>query len=56
MAEIAISDLKKQLKNNDFGNGYKLRLTIVLQYLKLIKLDKKKLESSIQYIYCKSIR
>ena len=40
MTEVAISDLKKQLKNNDFGNGYKLRLTIVLQYLKLIKLGR----------------
>lgn len=47
MTEVAISDLEKQLKNNDFSNGYKLRLTAVLQYLKLIKLGKKKLESSI---------
>ncbi|CAH1770575.1 5026_t:CDS:2, partial [Entrophospora sp. SA101] len=47
MTEIAISDLEKQLKNNDFSNGYKLQLTAVLQYLKLVKLGKKKLESSI---------
>nr|CAG8528320.1 12050_t:CDS:2 [Entrophospora candida] len=39
MTEVAISDLEKQLKNNDFSNGYKLRLTAVLQYLKLIKLE-----------------
>ncbi|CAH1769363.1 9666_t:CDS:2, partial [Entrophospora sp. SA101] len=47
MTEVAISDLEKQLKNNDFSNVYKLQLTAVLKYLKLIKLGKRKLESSI---------